>query len=354
MATAKKLPSGNWRVQVYIGKDDFGKNIYKSITASSKDEAEYEAARIKLRRDQIKRNPTAITLQEAMEKYISKYEGILSPSTVRGYRTIVRNNIQSIMQRKLCTLTRDDVQKALIMDSKRLAPKTINNIYNLLIPTLEESHPELYQKLQEKPPKLPQVIQREQRALEPEEITVLFQAIRGDVMEIPILLAAWLCMRRSEILGLQWDCVDFDAHTIRIKRALVRGEKGTVIKSTKTASSTRTITMPRYIETLLKEAKEDAAGDFVVTLTPGGLESRWRTILKHAELPNVRFHDLRHSNASVMLALGIPYFYAQRRGGWASDNMLKKVYGHVLESKRNDFDDTIDSFFDSLLPHTEK
>lgn len=141
---------------------------------------------------------------------------------------------------------------------------------------------------------LPQKEKKEQLILEPEQIAVLLRAVDGTEMEIPVLLAVWLCMRASEIMGLTWDCIDFEHGVITVKKALVRGKDNTwVEKTTKTTSSTRTIRAPDYIMDRLKAAKEQAATEHVVTIRGGGLYKRLKTILRRNDLPDIRFHDLR-------------------------------------------------------------
>lgn len=61
------------------------------------------------------------------------------------------------------------------------------------------------------------------------------------------------------------------------------------------------------------------------------------------------FHDLRHMNASIMLALGIPDKYAMERGGWSSDHIMKSVYQHTFTAEREAADEKIDRYFESLL-----
>lgn len=87
MAKAKKLPSGNWRVNQYVGKDANGKRIYKSFTASTKKEAEYMAANYTLNGDHEQKPPAELTLAEAYDRYIESKSNVLSPSTIREYRS---------------------------------------------------------------------------------------------------------------------------------------------------------------------------------------------------------------------------------------------------------------------------
>lgn len=355
MATAKKLPSGSWRVQVYAGKDAAGKPQYRSFTRPTKKEAEFEALQWQMHYKEVARDTTAMTLAEAMDKYIASKDGILSPSTIRGYDTIRRTALQELMPVKLNRLTSQMVQEAFNRASKpytdgrgrtrQRTPKTLRNIHGLLSAVLTEYCPGFHLHTT-----LPQKERKEQQILEPEQIAVLLKAAAGTEMEIPVLLAVWLCMRTSEILGLTWDCVDFDRGTVTVKKALVRDKDNEWIeKTTKTTSSTRTISAPDYIMAKLQAAKATAATDHVVDIKGNGLYKRLKVILRKNNLPDIRFHDLRHTAASVMLMLNIPDLYAQRRGGWATNHTMKAVYQHLMDSKRNAVDTAIDNYFYGLM-----
>lgn len=355
MATAKKLPSGSWRVQVYAGKSAEGKPQYRSFTRPTKKEAEYEAMTWQLHYKEVSRDSTSMTLAEAMEKYIASKDSVLSPSTIRSYDAIRRTALQELMPVKLNRLTPQLIQEAInragkpYTDSRgrtrQRTPKTIRNIHGLLSAVLSEYCPDMILHTT-----LPQKERKEQQILEPEQIAVLLKAASGTEMEIPILLAVWLCMRASEIMGLTWDCVDFDKGMITIKKALVRGKDNAwVEKTTKTTNSTRTVSVPDYILAKLQDAKVQASTDHVVNIRGSGLYKRLKVILRKNGLPDIRFHDLRHTSASVMLLLNIPDLYAQRRGGWATDRTMKAVYQHLMDAKRRAVDIAIDEYFYGLI-----
>ena len=152
------------------------------------------------------------------------------------------------------------------------------------------------------------------------------------------------------VLGLTWDCVDFQREIVTIRQAKVRNKDNQWIeKGTKTTSSTRTVNAPAYIMDRLATAKEAATTDYVVNIRGNCLYHRLKVILKKNGLPDIRFHDLRHTAASVMLLLNIPDKYAQARGGWATNHTMKTVYQHTLETKRSSVDDAIDGYFYNLI-----
>lgn len=355
MAKAVRLPSGSYRVQVYAGKDASGKRQYLSFTRPTKKEAEYEALQFQLHHKEVSRDSSNMTLSEAMEKYIASKDGILSPSTIRGYEIIRKNHLQGLMELRLNRLTPALIQNAINQEAKphpddkgrirASSPKSVRNIHGFLSAVLAEYHPSMHLNTT-----LPQKKATEQSVLEPEQIGTLLRAVEGNEMEIPVLLAVWLCMRSSEITGLTWDCVDFQHKTITIKQARVLGRNNQwVDKGTKTTSSTRILSAPDHIMDKLKTAHEAASSDRVITLKGNSLYRRLKTILKHNNLPDIRFHDLRHTSASVMVLLNVPEKYAQQRGGWATPNTMKTVYQHTMATKRNSVDEQIDRFFQALL-----
>lgn len=296
-----------------------------------------------------------MTLAEAMDKYIASKDGILSPSTIRGYDIIRKNHLKGLMGLRLNRLTPALIQEAINQEAKPYtdkqgrtrtpSPKTVRNIHGLLSAVLAEYCPGLRLNTT-----LPQKKVTEQSILEPEEIAVLLRAVEGTEMEIPVLLAVWLCMRSSEITGLTWDCVDFQRGTVTVRQARVRNAQNEwVEKGTKTTGSTRTINAPAYILEKLAAAHAEASTDHVVNIRGNCLYQRLKTILRKNGLPDIRFHDLRHTAASVMLLLNIPDKYAQRRGGWSTPSTMKAVYQHTMAAKRSAVDDMIDGYFYSLL-----
>jgi len=347
MATAKQLPSGSWRVQLYVGKDPAGKRQYLSFTAHTKREAELEALQHQLHYKEISRDATAMTLREATEKYIESKSNILSPSTLRGYTIMARLHLQGLMPIRLNRLNNALIQNAINQEAKTASPKYVRNLHGLLSTVLREYYPSF-----QLTTSLPQKQLQEQRFLEPEQISTLLQAVRGNELEIPVLMGLWLGMRSSEITGLTWADVDFQRETIFIHRSRVRNaDNQWIVKdTTKNLSSTRSLHVPDYLLDLLRFAKGDATPDDPVVPIEGNcLWRRLQVILKRAGLPSIRFHDLRHSNATIMAALNIPELYAQKRGGWSSPATMQKIYTHAMTSKQAEVDQQIDRFFQGLM-----
>lgn len=189
---AKKLPSGQYRCRVRVDGQDI------SITREKEDVAIAEAMAIKAGIKQANKIEN-ITLARAMERYRSNRDSILSPATLRGYKIIQENRFPDLMERPVARLTFSMIQVAVNKEAKRYSPKTVRNSYGLLTAVLAEYRPDLdLSKI-----KLPQKEETDKRIYSPDELRTLLAHIRGTNVELPILLAVWLGLRRSEIIGLR-------------------------------------------------------------------------------------------------------------------------------------------------------
>lgn len=341
---AKKLPSGQWRVQVMVD----GKRV--SVTAPSEKEAIAEAAAIKaeLKSAQSASRVQSMTVGEAIDNFIESKDAVLSPATIRGYKKIRKSNLQELMGIKLPLLTQEAVQRAVNKMAKEKSPKTVKNAHGLLTATLAVYRPDLVLRTT-----LPQKQKYEVKIPEMDEIHQIISAAKGKEIEVPILLAVWLGLRESEIRGLTWDCID--GNMLHIKQAIVDGEDGPTKKGTKTFSGDRWIRMPDYVrQTIMAQRKTD---EHIVRLSGRAIYMRFSRLCEKLGLPHYRFHDLRHAAASIAMSIGVPNTYNQKRMGHKTDNMLKTVYLHTLKSMEDHYADAIDNEFAKILHtnlHTEK
>lgn len=333
---AKKLPSGAYRVQVMVA----GRRV--SITDGDPKVAEAKAAAVKARLMDAEKNPRSMTVGEAIDRYIESKDTVLSPSTIAGYKRIRKNALQDIMEIKLPDLSQERVQRAVNSMAKDASPKSVRNAHGLLSAALAEYKPEMVLRTT-----LPQKQKYDVAIPSDEDIGRIIQAAAGTEMELPILLAIWLGLRASEIRGLTWDCISGDI--IHIKQAVVDGENGPAVKGTKTYSGNRKLRLPPYLFDLI--SSQPHTDDYIIHLSGQALYKRFSRLCEKAGLPHYRFHDLRHANASVMLALGVPDKYAMERMGHATNNMLKTVYQHTMRSKQDQVADVVDNYFAEKL-HT--
>ncbi len=340
MATAKKLPSGQYRVLIYIGKDNNGKRKYKSFTAPTKKEAEYLASEY-LMVNKAKNEPLSITLGEAYDRYIESKEFILSPASIREYKRARNRVLSSLMDIRLSDLSQEMIQNAINQEAKTLSWKTVRDIHGMLASVLNVYLPSL--RLNTVLPK-----KRIQDIYVPsdDEIKKIIDAVKGKDIEVPILLAAFGSLRRSEISAL--DILDESACTIHVNKAMVQNEfKEWVIKPPKTTSGDRYVTLPKFVVNVL--TRERLENGRFTNMNPNQITKRFSIVLKQLGIPHFKFHALRHYNASIMLAMGVPDKYAAARGGWGSSDVMKKVYQHLIDEKKIEVDNMLNSHFEKLV-----
>lgn len=187
-----------------------------------------------------------------------------------------------------------------------------------------------------------------------EEIAELLPIFAGTKMEMPVMLAAYFGLRRSEVLGLRWSAVDFKNQTLTVSRTMERinidGEMTNIVKDrTKNQSSFRCLSLtPEVSDALLrvKAAQErnrrlcgqsynkeyldyicvDEVGNLV---KPDYVSTTFRETLKKHNMRHIRFHDLRHSCASLLIKNGVDMKQIQQWLGHSSYNTTANIYAHL-------------------------
>jgi integrase len=197
-----------------------------------------------------------------------------------------------------------------------------------------------------------------------EQAQRLLQAAREHKLETLLTLALATGMRRGELLGLRWQDVDFEAGCLHVRRSVGRtGKYGLIESEPKTERSRRTIVLPAFVLAALKQhqqqqrAMRDEAGnewqehDIVFCGRNGryfdltSLDYHFKKLLKSAELPNIRFHDLRHSAATLLLGRGVHPKVVQELLGHSTISMTLDIYSHVLPSIQQEAMSKLDDLF---------
>lgn len=334
---AQKLPSGSWRARVT--DPDTGKRV--SFTSSlpgkaGKAEAELMAREFLLgQRQKLERGRT---VGDCIDEYIDLKENILSPTTVAEYRRCRKGELAEICGKCINNLTATDIQQHINKLALSMSPKTVRNAHGLLAAALNVFAPDL--RIRTTLPK----VQKKIKQLPPIE-DVLRVIVSSDI-ELPCLLAIWCSLRMSEVRGLRKS--DVRDGVLTVHQTTVRVNRQDVDKqATKTVESTRQIKLPERIQSLIDALPDEQ--DKLVPLTAQAIYMRFSRLLERNNIEHMSFHDLRHMNASVMLALGIPDKYAMERGGWSSPSVLKSVYQHTFSAERQAADEKIDSYFNAIL-----
>lgn len=339
MASAKRLPSGSWRVMLFVGYDASGKRIYKSFTAPTKKEAEYEAALFNMERKEKK--TSGLTVKEAADQYIASIENVVSPWTVNTYRRITRNDLQPILSVPLSKLTQDEIQRFINAYSRTHSPKSCRSTHGFLSSVLKSVDPDIVLHT-----RLPKPTKTEISIPTEDNIRTLI-GLADEQTRLAILISANFGLRRGEICALTW--ADVSGDKLTVNKALAQNDRNEwVLKAPKSVSGYRTMPIPPAVSARILAFRPEAAADAdkLMHITPTELTKRFCILIKKSGIPHCRFHDLRHYNASVMLSLGIPDKYAMQRMGHATPVMLKRVYQHLMDEKEKEVADQMTAYME--------
>lgn len=331
MATAKKLPSGAYRVRVYNKHD--GK--YHSFTKPTKREAERAAQDYLLNVETEVEEGTVLTFADAAQAYIDARRATLSPTTIHLYEGYVKNATVRLNELKLNEINPQIVQDWVNELTVAKSPKHVKNAYGFFTAVINYHDVGIrLSKIQ-----LPKKTRKFKRL---PTAAIVLKAFRGSDIELAVLLAVWGGLRESEILGAR-KC-DIEDDVLTINRVKVKVGKEYVFKTNaKTYNSNRQIKLAAPILSLVNDSN-CKADESLVPFNQGQIYKRFTKIMK-AEGYHISFHDLRHINASVMAQLGIPDLYAMERGGWSNTATLKQVYQQTFDDERINVDKKIDDFF---------
>ena len=340
MAKAKRNKNGTWTTRVYDYTDETGKAHYKRFTRDTRAECELAAARWK-NGERPKREKGPMTVGNAVDQYIDLCR-VQSPTTVSGYEKIRRTSFFHLWDTAVSDLTNTAIQAAVNIEAMRegrrgqISAKTLANEWGLVSSSLWRICGLKFDV------RLPQRVKKIKEYPEPAEV---MEVVRGSSVELPCLLALWLSFTMSEIRGLKWS--DIRGDVITINRVMVDVDGVPTIKETgKTDARIRRHRLPEYLQQLLKKTPHES--DYIIPLTHDQIYGRFQSLCKKKGI-DLRFHDLRHLNASVMLQLNVPEKYAMERGGWKTPHIMKSVYQHTFTSQRVAVDNQIDAYFNTLI-----
>lgn len=325
MLKAQKLPSGNYRVRVEIGKDENGKRIWKSFTGEDRKLVIQEATRFKADRREQELLERSSFSQKA-EAFITSRTAVLSPSTIRGYRSVLkmlRLNYKWFCEKQIYVITSSDLQRVVDgLATSGLSSKTVHNFVAFITVVLNSCN------ISVKSPKMPQKARPQYNIPDEPTVQKILECATGTELEIPIMLAAFAPMRRGEICALTMN--DIKGNVIHVCKDVVRDADGKwVTKPPKTFSSDRFIEMPQFVIDKINEVGHiTKCGQ-----TPDGLSHEFKRLLKRNGFDNYRFHDLRHFCCSHLHAIGIPDIYIMQRSGHATTTVLREVYTHTLQNQ---------------------
>ena len=361
----QKRGKDSWQVSVYLGqKDENGK--YQRVTRTvhgKKKDAEAALAELQVQVNNGQVCTTKDTLGEYLLRWLDDYvKANLDVLTAKSYEMVIRKHIiPAIGKIPLKRLQPAQVQgyytemrKSGRTDGKGgLSNRTVLYHHRILHEALKHAmRLELIHRNVADAVIPPKMEEYEAITLTLEETARLLEAAKETRLYIPILLAISTGMRRGEVLGLRWKDVDLSRRTVRVVQILITDGKKLLFTPPKTKKSKRTIDITDVLTQSLKKHKAEQAKEklalgavyrdngLVITepdgtpVNPDTFSARFRKLLKANDLPAVRFHGLRHTNATLLLENGANAKTVSSQLGHANIGVTMDTYGHVTKAMR--------------------
>ena len=300
-----------------------------------------------------------ILFSEYIKLWLNSVKLSVDEITYQGYAIVANSQIIPYFENKnikLCNLNRENIQEYINIKSENgklngkggLSPKTMKT-HKLIIQLVikEAIKNDLIAKNPCEYVVLPKMQRREPQFYSETQITEFFSRIKDEEIYALLYITVVYGLRRSEVLGLKWDSVNFENKTITIKHTVVCCTQLVEKDSTKTNSSYRTFPLMNEVECLLLKLKEKENANRMLfgsaynnneyifkwddgrPYLPDYVTKKFQKLLKKYNLPHIRFHDLRHSCASLLISKGFTLKDVQEWLGHADIRTTANIYAHL-------------------------
>ena len=364
-----KRKDGRWVAELFLGYGPDGKK--KVARAYARTHADAKAKLLELMRQRENGLPVDGADKQTVRQYLTRWLDdvaamTLRPLSLRTYRNVVNHIVSVIGDVELGKLTPQHLQALYRVKRDQGLTRTVTMMHAVLHKALGQAVKwgilarnvaDLVER--PKPP------EKEQRALGPEEVKRFFEVAREDRLYALYVLSATCGLRIGEALGLKWEDINLDQRTLVVRRQLqwIKGKPN--LLAPKSDKSKRTIVLPKVAMTALRGHRARQAEErlragtawkdegFVFTtsigtpLSPANVRNRsFYRILKKAGLPRIRFHDLRHTTATLLLARGVHPRLVQELLGHSQISLTLDTYSHVTEAMLRQVADEMDAVLD--------
>lgn len=373
---------GKWAIVLDVGERDpkTGKKKRKwhSFTGTKR-EAQKECARLITELEVGNYvEPSKQTVAQFLDEWLTFIGPSVAPKTLERYAELCRKTIApqigDVILSKLKTDRIDAAFTEMLTAGRRdatggLSPRTVHHARRVLIKALGQAV--TWERLSRNPAQAttpPKVERQKMLAYDAAQTAELLEAFRPTRMFVPVLLAVMCGLRRGEILALRWRNVELgdNRRSIAIVESAEQTKEGVRYKEPKSGKA-RTVALSRSVAEELRahrarQAEEQLrlglrpdADSFVVAqvdgrpLQPQSLTHEWVRLIGKTELPRIRFHDLRHSHASQMLASGVHPKIASERLGHSSVGITLDLYSHTLPGMQADAAEQVDAALQAAI-----
>jgi integrase len=375
---------GNWYAVLSVRDPETGKRRVKFISlpnAKGKREAQQHLARIitELRTGAYV-EPDKTTVAQFLERWLAHIKTQVAPRTYGGYAEKVGNNlIPALGAIRLTKLRPEHISEAYsraLIDGRcdgrgGLSAQTVRHMHGVLKQALAQAR--VWRAITHNPADLvkpPKLDRGEMQTVNTEQTAAMIEAARRTPIFIPILLGVLCGMRRGEICALRWRSVDLDTGQLSVVASTEQGRGGMREKETKSGRG-RLVALPPLLVTELRRHRTQQAewllrlgirltDDHHVCLRedgesvwPSSLTRAFRIFMRRHKLPQIRFHDLRHSHATHLLAANVHPKIAQERLGHSNVSITLNTYSHVVPGMQQEAVAKVDAAIQAALNKRE-
>lgn len=335
----------------YVGKYTLppdpltGKRATKYVYGSKNDDSRKEKQRVRRLLNEIIEKAEQgdlsdiykITVEGHIQNWFKIHQEKLSPTTIQGYRNYINKHIlPSLGHFKLSELKPLQIEAFYQKKIKEgLNPKTVIQMHSILHKAFDVA---VKNQLIAINPcdrvDRPNTEKFKINVYNEEKFNKLLDAVKDTYFELPVLLAGMCGLRRGEILGLRWKDLDLKNGTITVEQTAVVAERKIIVKKPKSETSKRTFAIPEAIIPILEKKKGIGLvcpGYKGGTMNGSTFSRLFKDFLKKNNLEHIRFHDLRHFNATMMLKYGVSDKEASVRLGHSDPSITRTIYQQVLK-----------------------
>ena len=371
----RKRDDGRWEGRIVVGHKDDGTPIFRYVFGKTQRELtkKLHAKILEFRGVELSEE-SSVTLAEWLEKWLTEYKiNTIRESTLERYRTDLTNHvIPRLGYKKISFITTNDIQK-MYVDIKEngriknrekhgsvLSDSVVRSIHMMLHQAFEDAVKErLISKNPTKGTTIPKKSHAEMQVLNKEQMDRFFEEIDKDEIWRDFFYTELTTgLRRGEICGLKWCDFDEKHGTLSIFRnATAKKGGGVSIGETKTDTGNRLIYLPESTVKMLKKRKKHARTEWIFPnpyrpedpLLPNSAYQKLKKILKKAELPNIRFHDLRHTFATHALTSGVDAKTLSKILGHTNASFTLDTYTHVTSDMQDRAANIVGNFTENLF-----
>lgn len=366
----RKRDDGRWEGRIVVGHKENGDPIFRYVYANTQKELTAKLRqKIEVYRGVDLTEQSGMTLSDWLDQWMISVKDMIRPSTFRNRWNSVEKHIKPHLgSKKLPQLTPRDIQRfyeKLASEGRcdgqgGLASNTVRGIHTILHSALKAAvQANLIPRNPTEGFPSPKGHSQPKRILDDSQLERFMEEIRKDALWHDLFYTELTTgLRRGELCGLKWEDFDEASGTLKIRRT-VHKEKGGSLTTwdTKTAAGTRKIVLPPSTAELLKKRKETMASEWVfpnpikpeVPIDPSSAYNHLKTLLKQAGLPDIRFHDLRHTFATHALTSGVDAKTLSGILGHTNASFTLDTYTHTTGDMQKRASEIVDGFLTDIL-----